>query len=532
MIRLFCALASGALLAAAFPSIDAASAAWIALAPLIVLSITAPSVRRATAEGYACGLAFHCLTFFWWYTLLTRYGRLSYPEAAGVYLILQGYLAAYFALFAGGIRLIESRLGAAWALAMSPPLWAGLEMIRGRLFTGLPWSVLGASQHAHPLLIQTADLGGVHLVSLVVAAGNAALAGVILIALSRRSGRSLPGMGRILTVLVAIPPAAVAYGAARLSVDTPRADTLRVGLIQGNVPQDEKWEASARIRILDAHEEATREAARQGARLVVWPESSVPLPLTEEPSYRLRLESLARSLGVDLLVGSVHYGGALGGAVEERAVYPGAGEERFIHNSAFLIGSGDKEGDHARYDKIHLVPFGEYVPLHRWLGPVDKLVMEAGDFTPGSSVVVMKTGPACVAPLVCFEAIFPSLVRRFTCEGAQVIVNITNDAFLGDTSGPRQHLALATLRTVESRRWLVRAANTGISAIVDERGRIVQAADYGKPAVLVGDVPLLEGSTIYMSLGDAPLWGCVILAVASLIAPTRRTGGTSWTRNC
>jgi apolipoprotein N-acyltransferase len=328
-------------------------------------------------------------------------------------------------------------------------------------------------------------------------------------------------MRRVLTALVLIPLAAVAYGWARLSLDSPRAGMLRVGLVQGNVPQDEKWEASARLRILDAHEEATREAAGQGARLVVWPESSVPLPLTEEPTYRLRLEGLARELGIDLLVGSVHYSRSP----------EGAGEIRVIHNSAFLIGGDDREADHVRYDKIHLVPFGEYVPLHRWLGPVDKLVLEAGDFTPGDRVVVMRTGPACVAPLVCFEAIFPSLVRRFTREGAQVIVNITNDAFLGDSAGPRQHLALASLRTVESRRWLVRAANTGISAIVDDRGRVVQASRYGEAAVLVADVPLLEGSTIYMSLGEAPIWGCVILAVASLIAPTRRTGGTSWTRN-
>jgi len=315
-----------------------------------------------------------------------------------------------------------------------------------------------------------------------------------------------------------VPGIALAYGAVRILQPPSSARMVRVGLIQGNVPQEEKWEASARLKILDAHVEATRRAAEKGANLVVWPESSVPLPLTSEPAYRTLLEDLARALDVDLLVGSVHY---------ERHGEP----EMLIFNSAFLLRSTDASGDHQRYDKIHLVPFGEYVPLRRWLGPVEKLVVEAGDFTPGGRIAVMRARRARLAAFVCFEAIFPSLVRRFAREGAQILVNITNDAFLGDTAGPRQHLALAVFRAVENRRFLVRAANTGISAIVDDRGRILASAGYGTAAEIVRDVPLLKGRTLYARVGDVLAWACVILASASLIAPAIRSGGTSWTRN-
>ena len=516
MRRLVLTGAAGCLLAAAFPEIDFAPFAWVALAPLIAAAVTAPSVGRAAIEGYAFGLTAHIVSFSWWYRLLVHYGRLSHPEAAGVFLLLAFYIGAYAALFAAGVRATAARRGAAWALMMAPALWAGLELLRGRLLTGLPWGLLGATQYRTPVMIQIADIGGVTSVSFAVAAANAAAAWLYLSWRSRRLGHPPPGDYRAPAVLLAVPLAAALYGGARLAQEFPAAGSVRVGLIQGNVPQEEKWEPAARKRILNEHLEATRAAAAQGAKLIVWPESSVPLPLTSRPAYREILETLARDLRVDLLVGSVH---------EEAAGTP---EER-VRNSAFLI-PGTPASVEQRYDKIHLVPFGEYVPLRGWLGPVDKLVMEASDFSGGERVVVISTGEGRLGPLFCFEAIFPELVRRFTRGGAQVLVNLTNDGFLGDTAGPPQHLALASIRAVESRRYLLRAANTGISAVVDEKGRLLQTAAYGTAAVLIADVPLRDLRTIYMRLGDAFGWACVILAAASLIAPGISRRGTSWTR--
>jgi len=529
--RAAAALAVGLLLAAALPPFDLGWAAWFLAAPLIVLALTAGRPLAAAGSGFLFGLAFHGATFAWWYRLLVTYGRLSHPEAAGVYLLLDLYIASYFALFGFWCRLIAAKCGPPIAILLSPPLWAGLELIRGHLLTGLPWSLLGATQARHPIFLQVADLGGVTAVSLIVAAGNAAVAWAWLSwrrgrgdETARRRGEPIglhsPGGLLIPAALLSVIGISVLYGAVRLMEKPAPVATLRFGLVQGNVPEEEKWEPVARLGILQAHLRATRRAAEKGARLVVWPESSVPLPLMSKPEYHSAIVSLARELDIDLLVGSVHY---------ERRGEPG----EKTYNSAFLLpGSGSSAAvPEQRYDKIHLVPYGEYVPLRRWLGFADKLVAEASDFSPGDRPVVMVSQGARIAPLVCFEAVFPGLVRAFTREGAQVLVNITNDAFLGDSAGPRQHLALAALRSVENRRWLLRAANTGISAVIDDRGRLIDAIPYGTSGVLVADVPLLDRVSFFARYGEVLGWACVILALAAPFAVRPAPGGTSWTKN-
>ncbi|HZE88827.1 MAG TPA: apolipoprotein N-acyltransferase, partial [Verrucomicrobiae bacterium] len=309
---------------------------------------------------------------------------------------------------------------------------------------------------------------------------------------------------------------AAAYGAARLAFPEPEGGgSLKVGLVQGNVAEEEKWDPSRAPAIFAAHLEATRRAAAAGARLVVWPESSVPSPLLSSPGYLEALELLAKNLDVDLLVGSVHY---------ERRGEPG---ER-TYNSAFLISGRGRPIE--RYDKVHLVPYGEYVPLRRYLGFADKLVVEASDFTPGDRPRALSGAGVTLGPLVCFEAIFPSLARSVALEGAQLLVNLTNDAFLGDSAGPRQHLALAAIRAVENRRYLVRAANTGISAVVDDRGRVLQSLDYGRAGILVADVPLSARLSIYTRVGDAAGWLCVILSALAPFAPIP-SGGRSWMKS-
>ncbi|HXI02507.1 MAG TPA: apolipoprotein N-acyltransferase, partial [Candidatus Saccharimonadales bacterium] len=299
---------------------------------------------------------------------------------------------------------------------------------------------------------------------------------------------------------------ALAYGMVRLALPLPPSPTVRVGLVQGNVAQEIKWAPSERRRILSAHLDATKEAAARGATLVVWPESSVPLPLTSNETYRTMLEDLSGRLGIDLVVGSVHY-------------VPGPNGPEAVYNSAVLL-SGSQGGKIVdRYDKRHLVPFGEYVPMRSWLGPVEKMVEEASDFSSGRRTAVFESGTARLGPFICFEAIFPGLVREIVAAGAQILVNLTNDAFLGDTAGPRQHLELAAVRAVENRRWMVRAANTGISAVIDPFGRVTQALPYGTAGVLVADVPLLEARSLYTRAGDAAGWICVLVCALALISP-------------
>lgn len=503
------AAAGGAVLAASFARPGLAPAGWIGLAPVMILGITAPRPLRAAAEGFVFAAALHALSFAWWYGLLREFGRLSSLQASGVFLLLTIYVALYGALFGAGLERLARRRGTRAALATAPALWAALELIRGRAFTGLPWPVLGAGQQRFTAAIQVAELAGVTGVTLVVAAGNAALAWLILSRFRRGAG---PGAFRMrgAAALVLVPAAALLYGTARLGAGWGGESSVTVGVVQGNVPQDVKWEPSARMRILEDHLEATREAAGRGAKLVVWAESSVPLPITSDPGTMMMLEATTRRLDIDLLVGSVHY---------ERG---GAG--RKIFNSAFLIPGREPGREPLRYDKMHLVPFGEYVPFSSWLGPVESMVEEAGDFSAGEAPAVFDSRSGRLGPFICFEAIFPELVRRISASGAQVLVNLTNDAMLGDTAGPRQHLALAALRAVESRRWMVRAANTGISAVVDPAGRVVDSAPFGRRAVLVSRVPLLEGTTVYAAVGDVAGWGCAIFAALALFIPPHFPG--------
>lgn len=506
MTRALLALISGVALAGAFPVPDQGWLAWVALAPLIILAVTASSLRVAALEGLLFGLAFFGPVMFWWHGLLIKYGALSHLSAAATFLGLITYLSLYSTAFAAGLKQMAARRGEAWAILIAPVLWAGLELVRGRALTGFPWAVLGATQDDWPVFLQVAELGGVTLVSLVVAAGNAAAAG--LVRAGRRGEEPVARMTRRrgAALLAGVVLASLGFGIARMSMAAEPGERVRLALVQGNVAQDQKWKPEARARILDSHLEATRQAAKQGARLVIWPESSVPLPLTASPGYRRILSGHASSLGIDLLVGSVHY--------QDRG---GPGER--VYNSAFLIEGGAAEPFRQRYDKIHLVPFGEYVPLRWILGPMETLVEEASDFSPGESIRNLRSGGISLAPLICFEAIFPDLARRFVLEGAGLLVNMTNDAFLGDTAGPRQHLALASVRAVENRRWMARAANTGISAVVDPRGRLHDAADYGTAATILFDVPLRGEITLYSRLGDACGWACVIVALSFLIAP-------------
>jgi apolipoprotein N-acyltransferase len=512
MKRVALAAISGALLSTIFPGPDIGWMAWLALAPLLALAFSSRSVTRSALEGLAFGLMFQGLAFSWWYRLLVNYGRLSHPEAAGVFLLLVGYLAFYVAIFSGLLVFIRIRRGAGIFFLSAPLLWAALEFVRGRLLTGIPWSLLGASQSDFPWAIQAADLGGVTMVSCMVVSGNALIAwGWCRYTANRDPATNLrppawPAAALTLAIL-----SGLVYGAVVSGSTTESSGTIKVGLVQGNVAQEEKWAASQRMRILHGHLAATTRVAQEGAALAVWAESSVPLPITSHPAYRELLEQTASREEIDLLVGSVHW------SMEE-----GAGKQVF--NSAFLL-SSKRDVPAQRYDKMKLVPFGEYVPFRKWLTPVDKLVEEASDFSPGTGPVVMSSAGARLAPLICYEAIFPELARRFVNDGAQLLINITNDAFLGNSAGPRQHLQLAAVRAVENRRWMLRAANTGISAVIDPSGRIVKSLDYGVAGELVHDTPLLSKLSVYTRYGNWFSWGCVILSGLAAIIPRISPGG-------
>jgi apolipoprotein N-acyltransferase len=498
------ACVSGGLLALAFPSADLGALAYVALVPFLLSLQDVPAITALT-RGYLCGAAFFTLLLAWIPRVMVLYGGLSRPLAWLVLLLLVFYLASYVAIFALLVATSWRRFGAA-SLLVAPVGWVALEIVRGRLLTGFPWGLIGYSQYRDTPVLQAASWGGIYAVSLLVVAANT---GVVLLAVRPAARRQRAWGGALLAVVL------LAHAAGALALGTPQSDaggeTIEVAAIQGNVAQERKWSPGSETSILTDLVRLTREAGARGARLIVWPESSSPYSfrrpqrsgetgpavMTDE-AYASLVRDLARAYQATLIVGSVDYS-ARGGRLR-------------AFNGAFAIGPDGSLSP--PYAKMHLVPFGEYVPLHRLLFFVDRLAQGTiSDFAPGRGARPLPTVAGPAATFICYEAIFPELVRRIARNGAAFLVNITNDAWFGTTAAPRQHLAMAVVRAVENRRYLVRAANTGISAIVDPYGRILAATPLMEQTVLRGELRSRADLTPYAACGDVFAWGCVMLTL-------------------
>jgi apolipoprotein N-acyltransferase len=513
------AILSGLLLAAAFPLADQGWLAFVALVPL-VRAVRGLAPRRAAAIGSLSGLVFFVTLLYWLVGVMTTYGGLPAWAGAGFLLLLASYLALYIGAFSGVTAALAGRLGAG-GLLLAPVVWVGLEWVRGWLLTGFPWGLVGYTQWRNTSLVQVAATGGVHAVSFLVILFNAAL--VVLLE------RGAPARAR-LAAAAACGVVLAAHAAGARSVpaagDEPPA-TVEVAAIQANVAQERKWDRSEERAIVQGLFEMTTSAAEAGARIVVWPESSSPLSFrvpvggAGDAATQRRIEprrdyfdavaSLVRDRRLTLIAGSVDY--------------RWEGHHLLAFNSAMVM---DEDGDlKASYDKIRLVPFGEYVPLGRLLFFVDRMVQGAiAAFVPGSRAEPLPTPYGPAATFVCYEAIFPGLVRDLARDAA-FMVNITNDAWFGRSAAPRQHLAMAVLRSVENRLWLVRAANTGISAIVDPWGRVRARAPLEARTVLRGAIEVRSARSPFARTGDVTGPACAILTAvlgAALRAAFSRSG--------
>jgi apolipoprotein N-acyltransferase len=280
---------------------------------------------------------------------------------------------------------------------------------------------------------------------------------------------------------------------------------VRVGLVQGNVDQDVKWDPDHAPRILRDYLQLSRQAVGRGAQFLIWPESAMPYAFEEDrPSAEL-VRRLAREARVPILLGSEQI---------ER------GQPIKYYNSAFLVRpDGETDGT---YRKMHLVPFGEYVPLRQIFFFAAPLVEKVSDFSAGESAVLLRVGEHLVSTAICYEIVYPELVRGFVTGGSELLTTITNDAWFGRTSAPHQHFIQAAMRAIENGRYLVRAANTGISGIIDPYGRVMVESGLFEPAIIVGEARFLSASTIYTRIGDVFAYASVVVTLALLVAARRR----------
>ncbi len=442
--------------------------------------------------GAVTGLVGNAGLVYWTSNVMVTHGGLSRPVSIGVLLALVGYLAFYFTVF-GGLSALACRFGGARAILAAPVLWVGLEFLRNYPWGGFPWCLLGYSQVRVLPVIQLASITGIYGVSLLVVFVNAVVAYVL----------TQPGRRQVWT---AVMPTAwllagvVGFGLWELSMPLPEA-TYPVAAVQGNVLQENKWDPGFAQRNYADHVELSRQASRQGARLVVWPESSTPFDFDRTPQLAESIRELARSSGIYLIFGSddnEHFGRGEGGGHR-------------IYNGAKLV---TPDGEVIlRYRKIILVPFGEYVPMKELFFFAEKLTEGVSDFSPGREVMVADVEEGRLGLFICYEAVYPGLVRRFVRGGAQLLVNITNDGWFGRSSGPYQHLDMATARAVETRRYLVRAANTGISAIVDPYGRVLKQSDLFVKEVVSGRVGFRNDETLFVRYGNLVAQACAVATV-------------------
>ena len=503
------AIASGILIAASFPNPSLSFLAWIALIPLLI-ALEESTPRMAFRVGMICGITAYALILYWLNIVFVRYGHLPWSVSIPIYLLLVIWLALFYGLSTSIARLGEL-IGIKAAFTL-PVAWVAFDFIRSFLFSGFAWAMLGHSQFRTLPLIQIADLAGVYGITMLIVLANI----VLHRALRAVSGAGVPYPVKSLIVLLVLLFGTLFYGFNRLNeAEKINAKPLRVALIQGNISQDVKWSPAFRESTIDTYERLTREASKGGVDLIVWPESAVPFFFQDEPLQAERIRKLARDMSACLLFGSP--------AHELRN-----GRSTFL-NSAFLISpSGETLG---RADKMHLVPLGEYVPLGNLLTFINKLVVGIGDFSPGERAVPLDMGTTKLGIQVCYEVIFPELAREYVRAGARVLVAITNDAWFGRSSAPYQHLAISTFRAIETRTPLIRAANTGVTAIIDQNGYIRTMSSLFVEAYRTGEIQPGSGKSLYLTIGDLPAWLCVLLtAGVALLAWTRRKTITSQTK--
>ena len=509
------ALASGLLLFFSFPgAVGLWPAAWIALVPLL-LAVRSARPGAAARLGLLAGMVHYVSLLYWIIIVLGKYGNLPLWISIPALLLLSLYMSSYLALFCAVISRVwkQREMLVVW---VGPLLWVGLDYVRSFLFSGFPWQDLGYSQYKATLLIQTADLTGHFGITFHIVLVNAVTALLLVFWFANRA--AVAGEETVLTMRLqrawfyAILPAlclilaVLGYNLLRyrqVSHVIATSPKMRLAVVQGNIEQDRKWSPAMRLETIDTYTRLSEEAAarKEGSPiLLVWPETALPFPISDNPYYRRLKNSLLTKQKIWLLSGAPFYKEA---ADKKKQL----AKKVDSYNSAYLFMPG---GDIAgRYDKQHLVPFGEYVPLSDYLPLPGPFVENIGNFSSGTPVSPLPGPGAAIGVLICFESIFPELAREWASSGANLLVNITNDAWFGRSSAPWQHLSMAVFRAVENRRSLARAANTGVSAIIDPLGRMAGVSPLFQPYYLVRDVPLLQAKTIYVAFGH--LFGLLCL---------------------
>lgn len=496
-LKVCLAILSGLLLTGSFPKIDISWLAWFVLVPLLV-AIRNLSPKRGFILGFIAGLV-HYLTLLYWlvYTMHT-YGHLPMLLCVFILILASAFLALYLAAFSA--TLLNLCTKPAICIFAVPVLWIAFEYMRSLFFLGFPWELIGYSQYNNLLLIQISDIFGIYGVSFLIVLSNAAIFLTFLYLTGkdwkRKTVTKRVAAGSI-SVFALIIVLVLSYGKWQIdSIDrlVCSSPSIKAAVIQGNIDQAVKWDPEFQRLTVKKYIDLSLLAKKNNPDLVVWPETATPFYFL----YNIGLSNMVKKgindTGTTFLFGSPSFiSGKMG--VEH-------------YNTAYLVSPDGKV--YGKYNKVHLVPFGEYIPFNKWLPFIGKMVEGVGDFKPGIKGKTIKWGDYSLGVQICYEIIFPDLSRTMVKNNAALLVNITNDAWFGTTSAPYQHFSMAIFRAVENRRALIRSANTGISGFIDPVGRIIEKTDLFKEAVITRSVPLICMTSFYTSFGDLFAIFCMV----------------------
>ncbi|HEX7159390.1 MAG TPA: apolipoprotein N-acyltransferase [Edaphobacter sp.] len=503
---------------------------WIALTPLLWAVLANNKSGKpltglqGAALGYAGGIVWYLGNCYWIYQTMYLYGGLARPVAAGILVLFCLYLGLYHALFTALIATFRSRFGRQIALVLSPFAWVAVELARSRI-TGFPWDLLGMAQVDNPLLTRLAPYAGVYGLSFVIAAVNALWLVRISIRERRHTRLALTFTGVAIVVFYTIAVRSI------LHPSPIRADASAT-LVQENLevgaaavgPEPSTQQLLESFSYLSRHPgnrlylgipeqrgtpaiEFVPNAAPMSTGLIVWPES--PAPFQEnDPQFRAALSSLARAANAPIIAGNI--------AIERSS--DSARGYRLFNSASFVTPEGDFAG---RYDKMHLVPFGEYVPFSQLFFFAKNLLNEVGTFSAGTTRAIFNVNGRRYGTFICYESVFGDEVRHFTQQGAEVLINISNDGWYGDTSAPWQHLNMARMRAIENHRWVLRATNTGVTASINPNGRVVAAAPRHTRTSIRVRFSYENDLTFYAAHGDLFAYAFAIVTAAALALSLR-----------
>jgi len=491
-LRWTAAAVSGLALAFAFAPYDIGTLAWIALSLLIGASIGAGR-GRAFLYGWVHGMFFFGLSLPWIYTVMHVHGNMDGPTAAGVFVLLIAALSVCPGLFAAGVAWCGRR-SVGRACVAAPFLWVATEMFRRyELGLGFPWNLLGYAAAVHLGLLQLVTVTGIYGLSFVLVAANALVAWVLL---TRTRTAWLTGIVSAVVVM-----SAVLVGDQFVPREQPDREAV---LVQTNFPQSTSYPSDwmdTHAADLDELETLSADGARRTRGVIIWPECPAPF-YWQDPRFTARLARLALTTANNVIAGVVDWRPNARGTLEP-------------YNTAVLV---DPAGHRVfSYDKIELVPFGEFVPWRKWLVFANTITAEIGDFQRGTQYSVGELPGGSFSVFICYEAVIPDAARRFVDRGARLLINLTNDGWFGQSAALEQHLAQARVRAVENRRWLLRATNTGFTVSISPYGRIMAALPPDRRAVLIAPYGFRDDLTLYTRWGDWLPWLSIAASLWFLI---------------